>query len=137
MKVTDKPEMLDVTTDRLTLTAHKNGKCFLASSNLIGCIYVISWTQDTQVFISMPGNKVVFTKYQVVALTTSEKLIPGFTHVCQASGMQSLKAIQCFVLYTFSHFHFPHCFFRYLHILSWTAVALQLNCSFLNLHFFS
>lgn len=82
MKVTDEHEMLNITTDHLTRIAHKNGKRFLASSNLIGCLYIISWTQDTQVFISMPGNKNVFAKYQVFMMTASEKLIPGFTNVC-------------------------------------------------------
>jgi len=46
---------------------------------------------------STPESKVVFTKYQVVTMTASENLIPGFTNICQVSGMQSFKAIQSFV----------------------------------------
>lgn len=64
----------------------------------------------------------MFTKYQVVAMTASEKLIPGFAHVCQVRGMRSLKAVLFDTLFHIPVFYF---FSSYLHIQSWTV--LQLN----------
>ncbi len=67
----------------------------------------------------------MFTKYLVVTMTASEKLIPGFAHVCQVRGMRSLKAVLFDTLFHIPVFYFFIYFFCYLLIQSWTV--LQLN----------
>lgn len=70
-------------TNHLTLLHTKTANTFWqALIGLAAYTYILG-----MVFISTPESRVVFTKYQVVTMTASKNLIPGFTNVCQVSGI--------------------------------------------------